>query len=145
MAGCSSGPQYYFEEATPRVNRIARQQLPDDPVYNRLRWVHLPHTLPLEKPRVSEQRARLAPVYHLELLDNSLKQASVALASTARYTSHCSDLIADDTITLNALGTIDELASLIGEQAGIEVVVDHEHEEVRFLPLNAEQAEGGSA
>ncbi len=77
------------------------------------------------------------PIYHLELAENSLKEAAAALASTARYSSYCSELIAEDVISISTLGTIEELATQIEEQAGIEVVVDHENKEVRFLPLDA--------
>jgi hypothetical protein len=55
------------------------------------------------------------------------------LAATARYSSYTASSIADENITIESIGTIDELGIEIGILAGIHVVVDHKHKEVRFL------------
>jgi hypothetical protein len=83
---------------------------------------------------------RISPVLHYKVQDVTLKEAALVLASTTRYRSYCSSLIADQRLTLDGLGTLDELADEIETLAGIQVVVDHEHKEVRFLARDSDAA-----
>ena len=136
LTSCASVNEEYVQkwklEADRKVFRVAHRQLPLEPTYNRLRWVHLPEVMPAaERPR--EKPPKIMPIIELVLEDDTLEDASLILAATTRYRSYCSSLIADQKITLSALGTVDELAVVIAESAGINVTVDHTNREVRFL------------
>jgi hypothetical protein len=61
------------------------------------------------------------------------------LAATARYSSFTSPSIAADKISVKNIGTIDELARIIESKARVQVVVDHENRDVRFLAVHTEQ------
>ncbi len=136
LVGCSSTPA---TKKAPRVHSIAHRQLPPEPVYNRLRWVEPPEVMPKRERQYTDTRPLILPVFHLELQDSTLKEASLVLAGTARYHSYCSSLIADKKISVQSLGTIDELAELIASKANIRVIVDHTNKEVRFLAQQVNQ------
>lgn len=119
----------------PRSHHIARRQLPPEPVYNRLRWVQVPGTVPAAGRTFSPDRPRVLPVVELSLQGATLDEAASVLASSARYSSYCASTIAKDQISFQALGTIDELAQKIADQAGIRAVVDHDNRQVRFFAI----------
>jgi len=135
IAGCTPRS----EVKKPVVYRIAHRQLPPEPVYSRLRLVHVPETMPLARANYSPDRPRILPVIHLELDEDTLEDAAAALAATARYSSYCASSIANQKVSLNQLGTIDELAGELAAAAGIRVVVDHENRQVRFFAQPIEQ------
>lgn len=112
-----------------------------EPVYVRTKWVHPPEVLPprsAESTGSSYDRApSLRPVYELNLKNATLEQTCKVLASMARYSSYTSPSLATQKFSFQNLGTIDELAQIIGQKAGIKVVVDHENKEVRFLVRTA--------
>ncbi|MCB0320342.1 MAG: hypothetical protein KDD60_05395 [Bdellovibrionales bacterium] len=131
LCGCSS---HEFEEpAQVRVYSIADRQLPRDPVYSRLRWVHLPEMHPARHVEVNPERPLLLPVNHFSIQDKPLCDAAALLAGSARYSAYCSSLLKDEKISLEALGTIDEIATLIEKNSQARVIVDHSNREVRFL------------
>ncbi|MCB0331916.1 MAG: hypothetical protein KDD55_00385 [Bdellovibrionales bacterium] len=138
LPGCAATPE---SRKVPEVHSIAHRQLPPEPVYNRLRWVEPPEVMPKRDRQFTDTRPLVLPVFHLSLEDSTLKEASLVLAGTSRYHSYCSSKIADQKISLQSLGTIDELAQLIASQANIRVIIDHTNKEVRFLAQPAAEAE----
>lgn len=110
-------------------------------MYVRTKWVHPPEVLPPrsgESTNSSYDRApSLRPVYELNLKNATLEQTCKVLASMARYSSYTSPSLVTQKFSFQNLGTIDELAQIIGQKAGIKVVVDHENKEVRFLVRTA--------
>jgi sulfite reductase beta subunit-like hemoprotein len=77
-------------------------------------------------------------VFQLNLKNVSMEEAARVLAATSRYQSYTDPSIAKQKITIENLGTIDELARLIERKAQVQVVVDHAGREVRFLPATGE-------
>lgn len=124
-------------EPTPKPPRRAyyfpSRQLPLEPVYSRLREVRSPDPLP-DKLFLAQQPPIIHPVFHMKVRNVTLEKAAQLLASTARYNAYCAGTIADRKISVNDLGNIDELGRKIARKADINVVVDHENAEVRFLP-----------
>ena len=115
-----------------------------EPVYARTRWVRPPEVLPQrESYQAAEASLRgspsLRPVFELSLKNTSLEETARVLAATARYSSYTAPSIAHEKISITNLGTIDELARIIESKARVQVVVDHENREVRFLAAQAEQ------
>ena len=112
-----------------------------EPVYARTRWVQPPEVLPPRSDGSTEnsydRSPSLRPVYELTLKDATLEQTCKVLAQMARYSSYTSPSLATQKFSFQNLGTIDELAQIIGQRAGIKVVVDHENKEVRFLVRTA--------
>lgn len=136
LSGCST--PHYDKLAGTKSYDLATRQLPPDPVYSRLKWVHLPEMYPSMMYKASEDRPRYFPVFHFQINNRELCDAAVQLAGTARYSSYCSSLLKGERITLQALGTIDELAKKIENSSSkVRVVVDHENREVRFLTNSA--------
>jgi hypothetical protein len=115
-----------------------------EPVYARTRWVRAPEVVPeRDIPGQSNgglgDSPSLRPVFQLSLKDATLEETARVLAATARYSSFTSPSIAADKISVKNIGTIDELARIIESKARVQVVVDHENREVRFLAVHAEQ------
>ena len=146
MAACllcscsgSDSPAWHPDRAT-KAYGMAYRQLPPQPVYNRLRWVQLPEVLPARN--VAETSApSIRPIYHLDMKDATLEEVSRTLAAIPRYSSYCSSRIATRKVTINRLGTFDELVGEISSSANITVQVDDEGKTVRFLPKLAVQPE----
>ena len=133
IAGCGpSMKEWEPDKKKPEVFSISRTQLAPQPVYSRTRWVHPPSPLPPRDLPDSEAET-IHPVFHLQLQDVTLEEAARVLAATSRYGSYCASTIADKKISVNSLGTTEELANIISKQAGIEVVVDHANRQVRFM------------
>jgi hypothetical protein len=80
----------------------------------------------------------LRTVFELSVQNATLEETARVLAATARYSSYTAPSIASEKISVKNLGTIDELARTIESKAQVQVVVDHENKEVRFLPASAE-------
>ncbi|MCO6432484.1 MAG: hypothetical protein J5J00_16645 [Deltaproteobacteria bacterium] len=132
LTACGSNLKKWNPNSERKYFGVAFRQLPPDPVYNRLRMAYLPSPLPPADTSHSSTY-RLAPVYELNLKNTSLEQTARIVANMARYTSYTSSVIASRKVNVVGLGTIDELGDLISEKAGINVVVDHQNREVRFL------------
>jgi hypothetical protein len=94
--------------------------------------------LPLKNSDELKGIPNLRPVFELSLNNVSLEETARVLAATARYSSFTDPSIAKDRISINNLGTIDELARIIEGKASIAVEVDHERREVRFLAPKTE-------
>jgi hypothetical protein len=132
ILGCSV--PHHATLAGTKTYHVAHRQLAPDPVYNRLRWVHLPEMYPSMLYKADEERPRYFPVYHFSIKNRPLCHAASQLAGTARYSSYCSSILRSEKITVETLGTIDEIAEAIeAANAIVRVIVDHENREVRFL------------
>lgn len=147
LVGCSGGVKPY----DPKSNQARTLFLPSlrtvgaEPVYSRTRWGHPPDVLPQrERPGSSDSSLAkagppLRPVFQLSLKNTSLEETARVLAATSRYSSYTDPSIAKQKITIENLGTIDELGVLIGRKAQVQVIVDHAGKEVRFLAPTGEQ------
>jgi len=137
VAGSGCGAD--LKEWAPERERVGiapvYRQVPPQPVYNRLRWVHLPEVLPVSS--LSSSAPAILPVFHLVLKNATLEDAAHTLAAMTRFDSYCSSSLADRKITIDRLGTLDELAAEIAVAAGITVQIDRASETVRFLPKMA--------
>lgn len=135
--GCSSSRVDFTPTYERKYFGVAVRRNAPEPVYNRIRYAYAPEPVP-NREVIPVSNTRLSPIFQFDLDKVSLEQAARVLASTARYTSYTSSVIARRKVTLNTLGTIDEIADAIAKQAGIRVIIDHDNREVRFL------ANGGS-
>ena len=143
-AGCSGVKEY---QPIPKKNGLfmpsVRTAAPE-PVYSRTRWVRPPEVLP-QRDLPDGQSSQLAdspsirPVFQLTLSNATLEETARVLAATARYSSYTAPSIAKDKISVKNLGTLDELARIIESKARVQVVVDHQNREVRFLAAQVEQ------
>lgn len=133
LSACGPALKDWAPERDKKAHAIAYRQTAPQPVYSRLRWVHLPETMPAREIPESEAPT-IFPVFHLDLKNASLEEAARALAATTRYSSYCSSSLVDRKISMNRLGTLDELAHEIAATTGISVQVDHSMKTVRFLP-----------
>lgn len=141
LLACSGGKEYLNQVSKEKpAYSIATRQLPPDPAFSMTKWVRPPLMKPSREMPEQISSKRISPVVHYKVQDVTLKEAALVLASTTRYRSYCSSLIADQRLTLDGLGTLDELADEIETLAGIQVIVDHEHKEVRFLARGSEAA-----
>jgi hypothetical protein len=111
------------------------RSLPPQPVYSRVMEVRPPSVLP-PRSLPTAPGPKILPVLHLELQAVPLEEAAKVLAKSARYSYYCSSLVADKKVSIDSLGTIDELGQMIAKKANVEVVVDHSNQEVRFLSGN---------
>jgi hypothetical protein len=107
--------------------------------------VHPPEVTPQRELPGDELRAggpesgpALRPVFQLSLRNATLQETSKVLAGMARYSSYTAPSLAQRRFSIENLGTIDELGRIIGSKAGIQVVIDHENKEVRFLAPQVE-------
>lgn len=128
--GC--GPTSSVEKPRKEFLVTTRQHAPE-PVYNRVTMARVPEVLPAREV-VYDNAPRVLPVIHLELKGVTLETVSQTLAGSARYRSYCAASIANKKFSIDALGTIDELADIISKKANVYVSVDHVNREVRFLP-----------
>ena len=129
VSGCSSSST---PDIAPKTYKVAFRQVPPQPVYNRVSFVPLPEPMPSRELPASTA-GRISPMVHLDLKNATLEEASSVLAAVSRYSSFTSSSIAKQRITLNMLGTIEELGERISNEAGIKVVIDHDTRQVRFL------------
>ena len=145
LSACVTGPKPY--DSSSKENRTlfmpSYRTAGPEPVYARTRWVHPPEVLPERDSGSSATRTSydsaptIQPVYRLSMKKATLEETAKILASMARYSSYTSPSLAKQKFSFENLGTIDELARIIGEKAGIKVVVDHDNKEVRFLVRTA--------
>jgi hypothetical protein len=144
-AGCTRGVKDYEPYGADRTLFMPtfRANAPD-PVYRRARWVQLPEVLPSrempgEDPREGPNVGpAIRPVFQFAINDATLEETARVLAALARYSSFTAPSIAKLPFSTENLGTIDELAQIIGRKAQIEVIVDHQNREVRFLAPSSE-------
>ena len=129
-AGCGPGIKEYKPDSKAHAYIISYRQTPPQRVYNRLRWVNSPDLLPSkELPESAAQR--IEPVYHVQLKSTPVDEAALIIAGTARYTSRCSSSDCKQKVSINSLGTTEELAEELARQSGMRVVVDDTKGEIR--------------
>ncbi len=116
-----------------RSYRVAVEQIPANPTYHRLRWVHLPDIKPYAHEQVSADVPAILPVINIDLENSTLEEAARVLAATGRYSSYCASSVAKRKLSIKAIGTVDELAREIAKRAQVYSSVDHENREIRFL------------
>jgi|688.fasta_scaffold40682_4 hypothetical protein len=146
LAACGGGVKPYDPSASKARTLFlpSMRTVGPEPVYSRTRWTQPPEVLPQrERPGTSDSDLAkagppLRPVFQLNLKNVSMEEAARVLAATSRYQSYTDPSIAKQKITIENLGTIDELARLIERKAQVQVVVDHAGREVRFLPATGE-------
>ncbi|MCB0338335.1 MAG: hypothetical protein KDD53_01970 [Bdellovibrionales bacterium] len=132
VIGCSSHDAEIKPERFVLVPPATRQ-LPPDPVYSRLRWGLQPQVLPSVNKKPSDNTPLILPVVHFDMGEGSVEEAAQILTATTSYSAYVSSKVGSRMITLNSLGTVNELAEEIGRLAHIDVVVDHNNKEIRFL------------
>jgi hypothetical protein len=108
-----------------------RQDSPEV-VYNRLKEVRPPEPIP-EPPQTTRPAPVMVPVVQLDFENTSLERAANVMGEAYRYTAHCAPSVAQRTISIRAVGTLDELAQRIGAKTGVRIVVDHQNREIRVL------------
>lgn len=133
ICGCSKHePKWNPEEGTP-IYSVAFRKLPPDPVYNRVRFGYPPETMPVRAaPEVRSNE--IMPVIHLQVKNESLENTALILASSMRYRSYVASKVADKPVTLDRLGTLDELAEVLARRMNVRVWVDHGGRTMRILP-----------
>lgn len=117
---------------------VKTRQSPPQPVYNRLLEARPPDPLPLGSDSFSEPEEEPVttpeqPSLKLQLKNSPLEQVAKIIAKKLGYTYYCSSFIATKTISLDAEGTPDQIVDEIAAKLGIHGVLDHEHQELRFL------------
>jgi hypothetical protein len=143
LAGCGLPKDYEPPNESKRTLFMpsVRTAAPE-PVYARTRWVLPPEVLPVrELPQnddIPSETPSLRPVYHLKLKGSSLEETGRVLGAMARYSSYVAPSIAKNKISIENIGTLDELARIIEREGKVKVVVDHENREVRLLSAHAE-------
>ncbi len=133
LSSCApSTPQWSAEQEKPKVFSVSFRQTAPEPVYNRARWVHLPEIVPYNGPDISGS-PMLLPVVHLEFKNIRADEATRLVASLSKYSSYCASALADTRVSLNSLGTIDELAQELAGKVGAEAIVDHRNRHVSMV------------
>jgi hypothetical protein len=131
LAGCA-GAKEWEPDNKPEVYSVSHRPYAPQPVYSRLRWVHPPTVLPARTIAKTGAPA-IVKTYSLSLKNATIEDAAAALAAAARYSSFCSSSVASQKISIEGMGTIDELAASIAAKGKVQVVVDHEGREIRIL------------
>jgi hypothetical protein len=143
LAGCGGVKEYQPVPKSGGLYMPSVRTVGPEPVYSRTRWVRPPEVLPQRESSSGSANLQdspsLRPVFQLSLKNATLEETARVLAATARYSSYTAPSIAKNKISVTNLGTIDELARIIESKARVQVVVDHENREVRFLAAHAEQ------
>ncbi len=128
IVGCSSAKH----ENPQEVFSISTRKTAPQPVYNRLAWAQAPENLPSrELPPMGN--LAIKPIFHLSLTDVSAKEAGDVLAATMRYKSSCvTTKCANRKVTINTLGTSEELARELSRKTGLSFNLDHQARELRI-------------
>ena len=129
LCACSS-TELPNKERDPFFRTVTRQLAPE-PSYNRLRWGHLPSPIPVSAEQ-DPSAPLILPVVHFEITKGTLREAAAMLAATTKYGSYTSSSVEGRRISLNMLGTVDEIASEISRKTGISAVIDHNNRQVRL-------------
>lgn len=104
-----------------------RQNGPE-PVYSRLTWSHLPQ--PVQK-KADNDAPYLMPKLSFELPNSNLEETLQALAQTIGYRWSYPAELGERRVSVKRVGTVEEILSEIGRQAGVETELDHEQRLVR--------------
>lgn len=107
-------------------------QVPPQPVYNRIFLARPPEVLPYRKKHKSIS-VKENPVFQLDVSNETVESVIKTLASASRFRGYTSATIADSKVSLQAVGTIDELADALSKAANIHISVDHANRELRAI------------
>lgn len=132
LTGCGPTLPTYQPQKARRYLTYAVRQLPPEPVYNRLRYVHLPEPLPA-RDKLANENSLMLPVFEFQVENVTLDEAALILASAVRYDSYAAPSIAEREVTLTSLGTVEELAQQLAKDTDSYVFVDHKNKQIRFL------------
>ena len=131
LSACSSElTQWEPDKKRPVVYSVSFRQTAPQSTYKRTKWVNFPDLLP-DRMLPDRGEAVIQPIFHLTLKNSSLEEAALVLASTERYTSSCNSSKCSNKVTVDALGTIEELASELTKKSGVLFQVDHGARAVR--------------
>lgn len=134
LAACGPTQKQWEVPKERKYYSAASRRLPPPEGYNRLKWVHLPEVLPVtESEAVAATAPQMMPLIHYSVRDLSLEEASRVLAASARYTSYAASNVAGRKVTLNAIGSIEEVAERLAMLSQTRIVVDHENRQLRVL------------
>lgn len=125
-SGCSSEAPAPVEE----FYDVPFRRHSPEPVYSRLTWSHPPQPQP--EP-AHENAPLLQPVIAFEFPGSNLKEAIQALAQTIGYRWDYPPALAARKISIKKVGTVEEILSEIGRQAGVKTELDHDGRMVRVL------------
>lgn len=126
-------------EKRAQVYSVASRRLAPEPVYNRIRLVYLPDVKP---GSLADSNAPTLPMRaRLSLKNNTLEQAGIALAAIGNYQAYTASSIAKQKLSLEAVGSLDELGAQLSMQSGAHVVIDHPHRQIRILKQGYAPAE----
>ncbi len=125
FAACSSSSEPVVR--TEYYPTAFRQNAPE-PVYSRLTWSHLPQ--PVQK-KAANDAPYLMPKLAFELPNSNLEETLQALAQTIGYRWSYPSELGDRRVSVKRVGTVEEILSEIGRQAGVETELDHEQRLVR--------------
>lgn len=123
------------EEAAPKkleIYKVAFRQLPPAPVYNRIRIVKLPDVTP-DSSKPASDAVQLDPQVKLKLRNNTLEQAAIALASLGKYHAYTASSVAKQKVSIEAYGTLEEVAQQLANKSGAHIVVDHQNKQISIL------------
>lgn len=134
VAGCGETKPF-----SPKKQRLyyyhPSRQLPPEPVYNRVIYARPPEVLPqVDFALRTRSRASSRPRVYMSLVKAPLEEAAKILGDSANYHHYIAPSLTKRKITFSSSGTIDRLAQEIAGQEKINVTVDHENNEVRFMP-----------
>ncbi len=133
LCGCSTNV-VPLKNPERKTFTVSYRHTAPQPVYSRVRWVYLPDVVPMKDGFALSKSAPIDPVVSLQLKNTSLPEAMMSLANIVRYRAECPSQLESVKVSLNAVGTIEELAQQIAKQAGEEIVVDHVSRVVRIQP-----------
>lgn len=125
LAACSSRPDVVVR--TEYYPSAFRQNAPE-PVYSRLMWSHLPQPI---QAKADNDAPYLMPKISFELPNSNLEETLQALAQTIGYRWSYPAELGTRRVSVKRVGTVDEILSEIGRQAGVETELDHEQRLVR--------------
>ncbi len=130
---CCSCSSYKEPEPIDEYYEVPFRQLPPEPVYSRLTWSHPPQPIPAPSQQKSPY---IQPVIEFDFPGSNLKEAIQALAQTIGYRWDYPPGVASRKVSIKQVGTVDEILSEIGRQAGVRTQLDHTSRMVRVLHSN---------
>lgn len=137
LNGCGpTSAQWKPDPQKKVVAQVSFRQLPPEPVYARQRFVQLPEPLPAMGPVPGGRTAPIVtPILHLTLNDARLDDALNSLAKVGNFSAFSSPSVEGRRVTVNRIGTMEELVSELTTQTGASITIDNRRRELRaFLP-----------
>ena len=133
LLSCSSTRDLREIEPTYEYYYPAQKQLPAEAVYSRVTWNYLPEPIKLQ----SNQKAPyLQPVISFEMPDSTLAEAIAALAQTLGYGFDYPKALGSRKISLNLVGTPEQILAEINRQAGVQGELDIKRRFVQVTQTN---------